>query len=262
MLDGIIHPSVLENAITLKTRIPSLFVGRRLVVTVLSNTKGGKVLISMFGNKVYVETDLELVKGQVLHLEVHALRPRVVLKPVVQDESKSSFSKSAVDGLIERLIGSLGRTDIKHFEARKIFEQVLQSARHDNDIQYLVQALLRDLPAFAGAVAFFYIPLLVDKDPGGRARVAIYKEGDDSYAVNFDVDTDNLGKIRCTALMGNGLDIEIVSPSAYVVDLLRSHAGELSNRLTDMGLDLKRLEIMQRAISRTGQGSPEMDVLV
>ncbi len=261
MVDGI-NAGVLENAITLETRIPSLFVGRRLVVTVLSNTKDGRVLVSMFGKKFYVETSLNLAKGQVLHLKVHATRPRIVLKPVVHSKADPSFSPSEVDTLIDRLVGSFGNTDIREFDVKRILEHVLQETRHDSETQGLVHVLLKDLSAFAGAVSILYIPFFVDKDSGGRARVSIHKDGDESYAINFDVDMDYLGRIRCTARIKDGLDVEIVSSSNDVVDFLRSHARDLGDKLMDMGLSLKRLEIMQAALPYQGDAGSGMDVVV
>jgi len=248
------------GTITLKGHIPSLFIGRELVVTVLSNSKGGKVLVSLFGRPMFVDTTISLKKNQVLHLRVHATNPKVILKPVEQSLQQVFSNNKEIDSLIDKLVGNFKDVPINRFDAKKLFHDILHRSDNDPTLINLAQSLIDATLKFPYLISLLYVPF-VDDDSRGRARVAISKDEDDTYTISFDIDTDSLGHIQCNILMKEGLELVITSETEDAYDLVHSHIGELGKRLINLGFNVKRLEVFQSQYTKDNSPSG-LDMLV
>jgi hypothetical protein len=74
--------------------------------------------------------------------------------------------------------------------------------------------------------------------------------------ITFDMETDHMGVIGCTARINDGIDVEIRTGSDSLADFLRSHIQALYERLA--GIDVvRRLEVV---MSHGMQ--PNLDMLV
>jgi hypothetical protein len=233
-----IHP----GTIVVKGEVPSLFVGRQVVATVLSMPHNGLVLVSMFGRRFLVETNLDLQKDQVLNLRVHATSPKVIMKPMeLSSESKAVLK--AIDSMVEQVLGKFGTSPIQAFDVREIIKKLLFESPLDAATMQLVQKLIEDFSQVPTAVAFLVIPF-VDEESRGRARVAIERDGED-YRINFQMETDTLGLIESTVFRSaRGLAVELRSGSDEVVEFLQYHQKELFDSLDPFGVST--IEIIQR----------------
>ena len=84
---------------------------------------------------------------------------------------------------------------------------------------------------------------IVQDESRGQAKVAIEKGADESYVITFDLETDHMGTIGCTARIGGGIEVEIRTGSETQAGFLRSHLQELHEVLS--GLDVvRRLEVV------------------
>ncbi|MCD6570803.1 MAG: hypothetical protein J7L53_08900 [Deltaproteobacteria bacterium] len=232
------------GSITLKDQIPSISVGRRIVATILSQPKGGLVLVSLFGRRLLVETTINLSKGQVLNLRVHSVHPKIVLKPVDNFNSPMRAQK-VIDSIVERFVGVMGKAHLSTFNIKEIIQHALSRAAHDMDAYKLIISLLEESSKFPQALAFLLIPI-VERDSRGSARVVIEGDKTKGYTVKFCMDTDHIGTIGCTVRLCDGIDMEIISNLKDVADLLRSHLGELADRLDGLGLSIRRLEVVHK----------------
>ncbi|MEA3223194.1 MAG: hypothetical protein U9P49_08535 [Thermodesulfobacteriota bacterium] len=241
-----------SGSIILKDQIPSIFVGRQVVATVLSQPRGGSVMVSLFGRRLIVETTMDLLKGQVLNLRVHAIHPKIVLKPV-DNPDISVRTQKAVNSLVQRFVGTMGKVPLGAFKMEEIIRHVLSKATHDTEAYKLILSLLEEASKFPQALAFLFIPV-VDKDSRGNARVVIEEDGKEGYTLNFWIDTDHIGSIHCIARLCDGIEVEIMSNLEDVADLLRSYLGELADRLDSLGINIKRLYVAHKnfPVSDTG----------
>ncbi len=238
-----IHGVSLQPAsgqIVLKNQLPSLTLGRSVVATVLSKPARGLVLVSIFGQRVKVETTMNLQKGQVLNLRVDSVAPRIILKPEVQVKTPNVFGEEQ-SRVIERLIGRLGQKDLKAFDVRDIFQQILNN--QDQAGIQLLKPMLEQLLDYPNLLAFLMIPVR-DDESSGNAAVAIESDGED-YTVHFKIDTDFLGLVEATARLGDVLDIEIRAAGLDTVNFLKEHLEELRERLTTLNIrniDVRRMK--------------------
>jgi hypothetical protein len=242
------------GSIIIKDQIPSLFIGRNVVATVLSRPKEGMALVSMFGRRLLVETTMDLTKGQVLNLKVHALQPKVILKPLEAQGVQRTTTLAGVSALIERLVGKLGDVPLKAFNVREILEEQIQG-KSDPVMAQFISALVEEAAKYPQALAFLLIPI-VQEDSRGRAKVVVEKDREEGFVITFDMETDHMGVIGCTARINDGIDVEIRTGSDSLADFLRSHIQALYERLA--GIDVvRRLEVV---MSHGMQ--PNLDMLV
>ncbi|MGC9325647.1 MAG: hypothetical protein ACP5G0_12980 [Desulfomonilia bacterium] len=235
-----------SGSLVLKEPIPSLAVGRHVVVTVLSSPKDGLVLVSMFGKHLLVETTLHLKKGDVLNLTVHETSPRVILK---QEQTVSTVKHVPGDigSVLERLVGKFSEASLKSFDLREILARISTESSDEAGIPRLINAMLDQITQVPDALIHLLIPL-VDRDSQGHARVSVTRDGQ-AFMLHFLMDTDHLGTVECVARMDDLIDAEIRSGSREVVDLFQEHLPELHEHLVRFGV--RRLEVLYR--------SPEAD---
>jgi hypothetical protein len=213
----------------------------------------------MFGKRLLVETALPLEKGQVLNLKVHAVSPKIVLRPSPQpDLPERSVPLRDLSSALGQIIGKLGEKPISSFLVQETIRQLSSQGDQDSRSAQFVTALLDQIYQYPQAIAYLFIPL-VDDDSGSRAQVSIERD-ESAYTVNLDIETENLGSIECTARMDKDkrMDVEIRTPSGEVAALLKSHLGELKAGLEPLGI--RSLEILRSALRK--QSSKEVDVLV
>ncbi len=119
-------------------------------------------------------------------------------------------------------------------------------------------AILDQIARYPAAIAHLLIPPM-DNDARGAARVSVEKE-EQGYVVNFDMETEHLGNLACTARMGGDrtVDVELRTPSDETAAFLRSGVNELRSSLAAFGV--RSIEVV-RAPVRTGTPK-EVDVLV
>jgi len=230
ILAGQIRP----DSIVLSGKIPSLTIGKTLVVTVLSAPKSGRVLVSMFGKHIRVETTMALHKGQVLNLKVHALSPRIVLKPAGAGADTPEGGWRDAGSVMGRLAGSLGEKPVEAFLIQEILGRLFSQARGDASRNQAMASLIEQVLEYPQALAFLFIPLVGDGSQGS-ARVWIERDGG-AYALQFRIETDHLGSLECTARVDQAIDIEIRTPLPETADLLNLHVHELQQSLEPFGV--------------------------
>lgn len=228
--------------IVLKDQLPSLSIGRSLVATVLSNPKDGMVLVSMFGKQLLVETTMELSKGQVLNLKVQAMHPKVVLKAAEGQNLPRQASSDALRSFVQELAGRFEEAPLKAFNVRAMLEKQLSGKAGDAQTAQFVAGLLDEAAKYPQALGFLLIPVVQDESHG-QARVAIAKGADDSYTVTFDLETDHMGTIGCTARIGGGIEVEIRTGSDSLAGYIRSHVQELHAALSGLNV-VKRIDVV------------------
>lgn len=236
--------------IVIKEQLPSLFIGRNLVATVLSNSKDGMVLVSMFGKRLLVETAMELTKGQVLNLKVQALHPKVVLKAVEGPHLPKLAAERALQEFVRETVGTFEKTPLKAFDVRTMLRDQVAGKPGDAQTVQFLTALLDEATQYPQALAFLLIPVVQD-DSRGQAKVAIEKGADDSYLITFNLETDHMGTIGCTARIGGGVEVEIRTGSDAIADFLRSHLLELQETLSSLDV-VRRLEVVVNRHMPTG----------
>lgn len=233
-----IHP----GTVVVKGDVPSLSVGRQVAVTVLSMPRNGLVLVSMFGRRFLVETNLDLQKDQVLNLKVHATSPKVIMKPV-EGSGEAKAALKVLDSMVEQLVGKFGAAPLEAFDLREILKKLLLEPQGDAAPIQFAQKLLQEFSQVPAAVAFLVVPFL-DDESRGRAQVAIERDAQD-YRITFRVETDSLGLIESTAVRSaSGIAVEIRSGLEEVVEFLRSHLKELSDSLEPLGVGI--IEVVRR----------------
>jgi len=228
--------------IVIKEQLPSLFIGRNLIVTVLSNPKDGMVLVSMFGKRLLVETSMDLSKGQVLNLKVQSVQPKVVLKAVEAQNQPKLASEQALQNFVQEQVGSFKEVPLKAFNVRTMLEDYLAGKPSDAQSAQFVAGLLDEAAKFPQALAFLLIPIVQDESHG-KAKVAIEKEADDRYRITFDLETDHMGTIGCTARIDGGIEIEIRAGTENLAGFIKSHLQELHAALSGLGV-VRRLDVM------------------
>ncbi|HOJ14395.1 MAG TPA: hypothetical protein PLS81_00015 [Deltaproteobacteria bacterium] len=245
-----------QGVILLRDAVPSLAVGRQVVATVLSAPKDGMVLVSMFGRRILVETTLELFEGQVLRLRVHELEPRVVMKPEAAPASARAAQED-VEALVARLAGRFPQAEVRSFDLREIVKTLLREGKDDPKVIWQAKTLIEEFARLAGLPAAFFLVPVVDDQGRSKARISAEKT-DDGYRLHFDVETDALGIVECTALRNRaGIHVEISSAHQEVVSLMKAHLHELASALGDMGVTT--LEVVRRAHAVR---EPTVDMLV
>lgn len=228
--------------IVIKDQLPALFLGRNCIATVLSNPKDGMVLVSMFGKRLLVETTMDLTKGQVLNLKVQALHPKVVLKTVEGQTLPKLSLGEGLTAFIEELVGKFEEVPLKAFNVREILEEHLAGKPGDAGSAQIVSGLLDEVAKYPQTLAFLLIPVVQD-DSHGRAKVAIERDADDSYTITFDLETDHMGTVGCTARIRDGIEVEIRTGSDALAGFLRSHLQELHESLSGLNV-VKRLDVV------------------
>lgn len=255
-----INPALARSgSIVLEGNIPTVSIGRTVVATVLSVSKGGSALVSMFGKRLLVETTMPLEKGQVLNLKVHSVSPKIVLRPSPQpDLLERSAPLKDLSKALSQIVGKFGEKPISSFLAQETIRQLSSQGDQDSQSVPFVTALLDQIYQYPQAIAYLFIPL-VGEDSGSRAQVSI-EHDENAYTVNLDIETENLGSIECRARMDKDkmIDIEIRTPSGEVADLLRSGLVELRESLDPLGI--RSLEVLRSALRK--QAPKEVDVLV
>ena len=229
----IVPSRISSGSIIVNAKIPALSVGRTLIATVLSEPKGGSVLVSFFGKRVRVETTIPLHKGQVLNLKVHSLSPRIILKPAQQAMDPKEMVKGW-KSLVEDLVGTFDKTPVKSFSAEEILTKLVRLSPQDQGIPQFVSTLTEQMNFHPQALAFLFIPL-VEKDSHSHARVVIEKQ-DQEYIIHFEMNTDHLGAMECTARLDDTIDMEIRTSSQETKDLLQAHIHELYAGLEPLGV--------------------------
>ena len=228
--------------IVVKEQLPSLFIGRNLIATVLSNSKDGMVLVSMFGKRLLVETTMDLGKGQVLNLKVQATHPKVILKAVPNQNLTKTALGEAMRGFVQEVVGKFEEAPLKAFNVRTMLEDHFAGKSGDAQSAQIIATLLDEAAKYPQALAFLLIPIVQDESRG-QAKVAIEKGADESYTITFDLETDHMGTIGCTARIGNGIEVEIRTGSDSLADFLKAHVQELHGALS--GLDVvRRLDVV------------------
>ena len=230
ILAGQIRP----DSIVLSGKIPSLTIGKTLVVTVLSTPKAGRVLVSLFGKHIQVETTMALHKGQVLNLKVHALSPRIVLKPAGTGSDTPEDGWRNAGSVVSRLAGSFGEKPVEAFLVQEILGRLTSQTRGDASQNRAIASLIEQVLQYPQALAFLFIPL-VDDDSQGSAKVWIERDGD-AYALQFRIETDHLGSLECTARVDQAIDVEIRTPLPETADYLNRHVHELEQSLEPFGV--------------------------
>ncbi len=254
-----INPALARlGSIILTESIPSISVGRSVIATVLSAPKGGSVLVSMFGKRLLVETTMPLQKGQVLNLKVHAVSPKIVLKPSPEEVGGKNSPIRELGNMLGRIAGKFGDTPVSSFLVQEIARKLTSQGGDDGPSAQFVASVLDQITQHPQAIAYLIIPL-VDGDSGSGAKVSIEREGD-AYILNFDIDTDNLGSIECRARMdkGNRIDVDIRTPSEEIADYLKSGIFELKESLEPFGV--RSVEVVRDRLSNALR--KEVDVLV
>jgi len=255
MVMQIVPSRISSGSIIVHAKIPALTVGRILVATVLSEPKEGGVLVSLFGKRVRVETTIALNKGQVLNLKVHSLSPRIILKPA-QPAMGSKEILKGLKSLVEDLVGTFGKTPVKSFGAEEILTQLARLSPRDPGLPQFVSTLMEQMNLHPQALAFLFIPL-VEKDSYSHAQVAIEKQ-DQAYIIHFEMSTENLGQMQCTARLDDAIDVEIRTNAEETANILREHIHELYSGLEPLGV--RSCEVVLKQLS-TGC-SRGVDVLV
>lgn len=245
------------GSIVLSESVPAVSIGRVVVATVLSAPRDGSVFVSMFGRRLLVETAIPLEKGQVLNLRVHAVSPKVILKPMPAETAQLAPSLKDIGAILAGLVGREGGRELSSFLVQEISRQ-LSASGADVQAGQVASAILDQVAQYPAAIAHLLIPL-VDADSRGAARVSVEKEGQ-GYVVNFDMETEHLGNLACTARMGGDktVDVEIRTPSDETAAFLKSRVFELRSSLEAFGV--RSVEVV-RAFVRTGTPK-EVDVLV
>lgn len=241
--------------IVIREQLPALTIGRNVLATVLSRPKDGMVLVSLFGKRLLVETDMDLNKGQVLNLKVQALNPKVVLKTVEAPGIPRPVPGETISTLIEHLVGKFEDVPLKSFNIREILEDHLTGKQGDAATANFVATLIDEAAKYPQALAFLLIPIVQDQSRG-RAKVVIEPDPEQGYVITFDMETDHMGVIGCSARVGNGIDVEIRTGSNALADFIRSHLSELHATLSSLGA-VKRLEVLVRRMPQAG-----LDMLV
>lgn len=239
-----VHPiQAPAGSIILGEEVPSLAPGRLIVATVLSSPKDGMVLVSMFGRRIFVETDIPLSPGQVLNLKVHSVSPKVVMKPVQENVPEGMLKP--LDRLVEELVGSFGRNSVASFDVREIVKRILDRQGDDPDTARSLLSLLQEFSRLSpAAVAYLVVPF-VQEEHRGSARVTVEREGDE-YRLSFTMETDALGLIESTVLRASsGMYVEICSAFGDVVSFLRGGLEELAHALQPFGV--RSIEVVQRS---------------
>lgn len=236
--------------IVVKDQLPALVIGRLVIATVLSKPKDGMVLVSMFGKQILVETTMELAKGQVLKLKVQDLHPKVVLKPAEAPTSPKAAAAGSLSTMIEQLVGKLGDTPLKAFNINRILEDHITGKPVDAATAQFAAALIDEAAKYPQALAFLLIPI-VQEQSQGRAKVVIEADPEQGYMITFDMETDHMGVIGCTARVGATIDVEIRTGSEALADLFRSHLPELHVALSALGT-VKRLDVVMRRMPQAG----------
>lgn len=246
------------GTIVLSQSIPSLSVGRTVVATVLSMPKDGSVLVSMFGQRVLVDTTIPLEKGQVLNLKVHAVSPKVVLKPVqLEADQQAAAPLKDLGSLLGTIVGKPGEKELSSFLLKEIATQLSTSGQDAASAQ-LVKSFVDQVYTYPNAIAHLLIPI-VDNESRGAARVSIEREGG-AYVLNFDMETDQLGSLACTVRMeeGRGMDVEIRTPSDETAAFLRTGLLELKEGLEPFGV--RSIEVVRGRVKALA--AREVNVLV
>lgn len=245
-----------SGSIVLSENIPSVSVGRSVIATVLSMPKGGSVLVSMFGKHLIVETTMDLKKGQVLHLKVHALSPKIILKPARPDASGPGSVVGQLSSGLSRLIGTYGEKPVQAFLAREIAGRLLSKAGDDGTQALFVTSLMDQIHQCPQALAYLFIPL-ADNESRSGARVSVERQGS-AYVLHFDIETEFLGNLECSASLDKGMDVEIRTPSEEIAEFLRRHMGDLRESLEPFGV--RSIEVVRAALRNVFV--KEVDVLV
>ncbi len=255
-----INPAVfLSGKITLSESIPSISLGRSVIATVLAAPKDGTVLVSMFGKRLLVETTMPLEKGQVLNLKVHAVSPRIILKPMEAEAAVRTTSLlKDLGSAISELVGKHSEKPMKSFLIQEIIRQLTSPNAQDAPAAQFVTSLVDQVLQYPQALAYLFVPL-VDDQSRAAAQVSIEREGD-AYILNFDIETDNIGNIECRARLDHerGIDVEIRTLSEEIASFLKAHVQELKNSL-DM-MNVRSVEVLHTRLRRTLQ--KEVNVLV
>lgn len=245
-----------SSSITIREQVPSLYLGRNVVATVLSRPKDSLVLVSMFGLRLLVETDLNLHKGQILNLKVKTMSPKIVLK-LAGAATMPGKEQTFFETLIAKIAGVFGKTHLKYFSLHEILQKIATSQAKDADVAQSLQALLQEATRYPQALALLLIPIVQDQS-GGRARVAIEEIDIDDYILHFQMETDYLGTIECVARCADGVEVEIRTSREDIAEYLRSSLNELARRLERFGL--KRVEVIRR--HPQGYKTERVDMLV
>jgi hypothetical protein len=251
----IVPGKINAGSIIVNDKIPSLNVGRTLIATVLSNPRGSHILVSLFGRKVLVETTIPLQKGQVLNLKVHAISPRIILKPAEHAQDQN-VSLKGLRNLVEQYVGTLGKVSVKSFTFGEIFKTLANKSFQDPGMPQFVSLLLEQINMHPQALAYLFIPL-VEKDSHSHAQVCIEKN-DDAYIIYFEITMETLGAMECTARLDDKIDVEIRTPSEKTAGFLKKYIHELKDSLEPMGV--RTCEVVFKRLSKTGTGG--VDVLV
>lgn len=224
------------GTIVLSESVPSLSIGRMIIATVLSASKEGSVLVSIFGKRLLVETTIPLEKGQVLNLKVHALSPKVILKPIPMDAAQITSSLKDLGAILIGMAGKAAEKDLGSFLVKEITRQLSSPSGPDAPAAQVVNTIIDQITQYPSAIAHLLIPL-VDNDSKGAARISIERE-DNDYILNFDMETDNLGNLACKARMykDKGMDVEIRTPSEEIAEFLRANIYELKAGLQPFGV--------------------------
>jgi hypothetical protein len=246
------------GTIVLSESVPSLSIGRSVIATVLSAPKDGSVLVSMFGKRLLVETAIPLEQGQVLNLKVHAVSPKVILKPVPMDAAQITSTLKDIGNLLAGVMGKAGAKEPGAFLVQEIVRQLSSSSGDDAQKAQVMHAIMDQIVQYPHAIAHLLIPL-VDNDSRGAARVSVEKE-ENAYVLNFDMETENLGNLACTARMykDKGMDVEIRTPSEDIADFLRENVFELKTSLQPFGV--RSVEVLRGAVRALAP--KEVNVLV
>jgi hypothetical protein len=242
------------GTIVLNESVPTVSVGRIVLATVLSAPMGGSVLVSMFGKKLLVETTLPLEKGQVFNLKVHAVSPKVILKPMPVETSQLASSLKDLGTVLAAVVGK-GDKGLRSFLVQEVTRQLSSSGQDEQSAQ-VVSTIMDQMTQYPNAIAHLLIPL-VDNDSRGAARVSIEKE-EGAYVVNFDMETEHLGSLACRARMGRGMDVEIRTPFEDTAEFLRANLFELREALQPFGA--RSVEVVRGAVRSSAV--KEVNVLV
>jgi hypothetical protein len=216
------------------------------------------VLVSMFGRRLHVETTMPLEKGQVLNLKVHAVSPKVILKPMPVEAAQITTSLKDIGTVLNAIVGTPGEKDLGRFLVQEITRQLSAPSGLDAPAAQVAAAVLDQVYQYPNAIAHLLIPL-TDNDSRSAARVSIEKE-EGAYILNFDIEADHLGSLACRARLdrSRGIDVEIRTPSEEIADFLRENIFELKESLKDFGV--RTVEVVQGFVR---MGKPrEVNVLV
>jgi hypothetical protein len=246
------------GSIVLSEIVPSISIGRTVIATVLSAPKAGMVLVSMFGKRLLVETSMQLEKGQVLNLKVHAVSPKVVLKAMPVETAQVASSLKDISTVLSSIVGMPGEKHLSSFLVQEIARQLSAPSGQDTQAAQVAAAVLDQVYQYPNAIAHLLIPL-ADNDSRSAARVSIEREGED-YVLNFDMETEYLGSLACRARLDRdrGIDVEIRTPSEEIAAFLRENILELKASLRDFGA--RSVEVVRGPVRA---GAPrEVNVLV